>query len=108
MDLLTGTNDGLAAFYGNGDGTLSSLAGYPLRGYRPSLVLADFDGDGYQDLAAPSSGDESLTVRRGRADGSLARPQRFPLISPQKWRSQISTKMVGRTSSAEPSTSTPR
>lgn len=46
-----------------------------------SFVLADFTGDGLQDLAASSASDPAVLLFRGLADGGFSTPATFPSLS---------------------------
>jgi hypothetical protein len=49
-------------------------------GERPSsLILADFNGDGLQDVATANEGADDVSVLLGSGDGSLAGERRFPV-----------------------------
>jgi len=61
---------------GNGNGSFTSKGGF-LEGtansfpFVPSLVLADFNGDGFLDVAAPDGFGESVSLLLGNGDGTL-------------------------------------
>jgi len=67
---------------GNGDGTFSSKGSF-FEGtvnsfpFVPSLVLADFNGDGFLDVAAPDGFAESVSLLLGNGDGTLRSAQLF-------------------------------
>jgi hypothetical protein len=67
---------------GNGDGTFVSKGGF-LEGtaddfpFFPSLILADFNGDGFLDVAAPDGFAESVSLLLGKGDGTLRSAQLF-------------------------------
>src|SRR5215472_7620210 len=67
---------------GNGDGTFSSKGSF-FEGtvnsfpFVPSLVLADFNGDGFLDVAAPDGFAESVSVLLGNGNGTLRTAQLF-------------------------------
>jgi len=63
--------DNVAVLLGNGDGTFETPATYPVPGNYPgSLVIADLDGDGNQDVAATGNF-SAVLVYRGTATGTL-------------------------------------
>jgi hypothetical protein len=53
------------------EGTVSSFP------FVPSLVLADFNKDGFLDVAAPDGFSESVSVLLGNGDGTLRTGQLF-------------------------------
>ena len=61
---------------GNGNGTFTSKGSF-LEGtansfpFVPSLVLADFNGDGFLDVAAPDGFAESVSLLLGKGDGTV-------------------------------------
>jgi len=67
---------------GNGNGTFTSkgsfsegtVNSFP---FVPSLVLADFNGDGFLDVAAPDGFAESVSLLLGKGDGTLRPAQLF-------------------------------
>src|SRR5262252_46921 len=67
---------------GNGNGTFTSKGSF-LEGtansfpFVPSLVLADFNGDGFLDVAAPDGFAESVSLLLGKGDGALRSAQLF-------------------------------
>jgi hypothetical protein len=67
---------------GNGNGTFTSKGGF-LEGtadsfpFFPSLVLADFNGDGFLDVAALDGFAESVSLLLGSGDGTLRPTQLF-------------------------------
>ena len=67
---------------GNGDGAFTSKGRF-LEGtansfpFVPSLVLADFNGDGFLDVAAPDGFAESVSLLLGKGDGTLRSAQLF-------------------------------
>jgi len=67
---------------GNGDGTFNSKGSF-FEGtvnsfpFVPSLVLADFNGDGFLDVAAPDGFAESVSLLLGKGDGTLRSGQLF-------------------------------
>src|SRR6202011_989610 len=67
----------LGIFLGNGDGTFHKSAEYNL-GYEPiSAAVADFNGDGYLDVAVTNGGVKgkgSVMVFFGNGDGTFQKP----------------------------------
>jgi hypothetical protein len=75
------TSSGIAVNVSNSDGTLLSTTTYPVAGIGASILVADFDGDGIQDLAATqngTSGPGNVVVLLGKSDGSFGPPKAFP------------------------------
>ena len=75
------TSPGIVVTLSNLDGTTISTATYPVAGIGASIVAADFDGDGIQDLAATqngTSGPGNVVVLLGKSDGSFGPPKAFP------------------------------
>jgi N-acetylneuraminic acid mutarotase len=63
----------LAIFFGNGDGTFRPGPVYPLT--QPyDITVADFNGDGFLDLAVADNGANLVRVFMGNGDGTFAPP----------------------------------
>jgi len=67
---------------GNGNGTFTSKGSFSEGTgndfpFVPSLVLADFNGDGFLDVAAPDGFAESVSLLLGKGDGTLRSAQLF-------------------------------
>jgi hypothetical protein len=63
----------LTVLIGNGDGSFVSNAVSPQTGSIPySIAIADFDGDGKEDLAIANAGSNTISVFPGNGDGSFA------------------------------------
>ena len=65
-----GSNHDVAVLLGRGDGTFQQMATIDLPGRSNSLAVADFDGDGREDLAANTN--SSVIVRLGAGNGTFA------------------------------------
>jgi hypothetical protein len=64
--------DNVSVLLGNGDGSFAAKTDYTT-GFGPeSVVAADFNGDGNQDLATANIADFSVSVLLGNGDGSFA------------------------------------
>jgi len=75
------TSSGITVNLYNADGTTLSSAFYPVPGIGPSLLAADFNGDGFADLAATetdASGQGNVVVLLGKGDGTFQAPAKFP------------------------------
>lgn len=77
-DLVVSNKNGttLNVLLGAGDGTFTQPAGSPITvGARPlSVVVADFNNDGYPDIAVGNSGDSTISLLMGHGDGTFATP----------------------------------
>ncbi len=74
LDLVTGNqNGGAISIYRNDrSGSFVAPTVYPTSGYVHGVATADFDGDGYWDVAAPNSADVSVFLNQG--DGTFGLP----------------------------------
>jgi VCBS repeat protein/HYR domain-containing protein/thrombospondin type 3 repeat protein len=85
QDAIVMTTSGLSWLYGNGAGLLSLQASYPYASYfadqLPAPVLADVDGDGYNDIVLAVTTTYSLEVLYGQPDGSFQPPQRVAYLN---------------------------
>ena len=78
---------GVAVWRGRADGGLQAMTRYPVPGDRTNAVLiADVDGDGRLDVVAASqqttTGQESVSVLRGRGDGTLESARTLDVSTP--------------------------
>ena len=65
-------------FLGNGDGTFQSRVSFDAGPLSPShMVVADFDGDGRQDLAIGQESVNAVSILLGNGDGTLRAPVLF-------------------------------
>ena len=75
-DLAVGTyNTGtVAVFLGDGSGGFNQVNGspFPVGAGRAAIVVADFNGDGIQDLAVAAANSNNVTVLLGNGSGSFA------------------------------------
>jgi len=82
LDLAVEETPFIEVLLGNGNGTFTSKGGF-LEGtadsfpFFPSLVLADFNGDGFLDVAALDGFAESVSLLLGKGDGTLRPAQLF-------------------------------
>jgi FG-GAP-like repeat len=64
----------LQIFLGNGDGTFTEGASYTSVSLPYGITVADFNGDGYLDLAMVNSGDNTVAVMLGNGNGTFQKP----------------------------------
>jgi Flp pilus assembly secretin CpaC len=71
--LVNQTSGTISILLGNGDGTFVEASNSPITvGKLPSaVVVADFNNDGFLDLAVTNSGDNTLSLFRGNGDGTF-------------------------------------
>src|SRR5271165_3355206 len=75
------TFSGITVTLFNADGTILSTSSYPISGMGPSILTADFNGDGVPDLAVTendASGQGNVVVLLGKGDGTFGPPAKFP------------------------------
>jgi len=78
--LVNSTSNNVSVLLGSGDtsgkatGLFTEAPGSPLAvGNNPrSVIVADFNGDGFLDLAVANQGDNSISLFRGNGDGTFA------------------------------------
>jgi tetratricopeptide (TPR) repeat protein len=77
-------SDNVTVLLGSGDGTFTEALGSPIAvGKSPrSIVVADFDGDGTLDFAVTNFTDNSISVFRGKGDGTFAQFTNSPFLLP--------------------------
>jgi hypothetical protein len=76
LDVVSSNGD---VFLGKGDGTFAPAVQYPTTTSQSrGLAIADFDRDGFTDLAAGESKDGTLHVLRGTGPAKFAAPIAFP------------------------------
>src|SRR5882724_2106914 len=68
---LAYTDGGLAVLLGNGDGTFGSVAGVAAGTLVEWAVSKDFDGDGFDDLAAANLFSNDVTISLSNGDGTF-------------------------------------
>ena len=75
VDLVasSGGDNAIVVFLGNGDGTFNQAAGSPITvGTFPTAVkVADFNGDGLEDLAVTNAMDNTVGILLGVGDGTF-------------------------------------
>lgn len=75
------SNHNVRLIYGNGDGTFGAPVAYPVGSEGGKMTAADFNGDGWLDLAAPTTpifGAE-LLIFLNNAAGQFLAPVRYPI-----------------------------
>lgn len=89
ISVFLGNRDGT----GNSNGTFTEAPGSPIPvGSNPSSVLlTDFNGDGFLDIAVTNQGDDSISLFRGNGDGTFTE---FP-NSPVRLPSSGTTSQLG-------------
>jgi hypothetical protein len=83
LAVVNGRDDSVALLEGNGDGTFSPFAGSPIllpagAGVSP-IVAADFNGDGFVDLAVANFNDNNVNVFLGNGTGTFTASAQSPL-----------------------------
>ncbi len=68
----------ISYFQGNGDGTFLPQAAYRANGQPAAISVADFNGDGYPDIAVPNVGDNTATLIINNAPGAAIAPAPVP------------------------------
>jgi len=74
----------VSIFLGNGDGTFQPRTDYPAGNIPVAVTVADFNGDGFPDLAVVNNGfgsSNSLSIFLGRGDGTF-QSKSMPLTGP--------------------------
>jgi hypothetical protein len=93
-DVVVASEDQVAWYRGNGDGTFEGATVYSEL-VRPGLVAGDFSGDGLADVAAVSGG--VLSFMRQRAGGGLT----FFGLFPTSPRGLVGMMVTGRSAAAD-------
>src|SRR5271163_342028 len=80
--LVNSTSNNISILLGNGDGTFVEAPNSPINvGKSPSaVVVADFNNDGFLDIAVTNSADNSLTLLRGNGDGTFTQFPASPFL----------------------------
>ena len=66
---------------GNGDGSFREPVSYTVGNGAQSLLVADFNGDGKQDLASANTNDNTVSVLLGNGDGTFQAGTVFPVLN---------------------------
>jgi hypothetical protein len=80
VDLVLATSAGFYVLLGDGQGDFYNQSTYSSASIM-SLVLADFNGDGYPDLAGTLFNQASVAVRLNRGDGTFGSEVDYPVES---------------------------
>jgi hypothetical protein len=67
---------------GNGDGTLTPKGAFPTGAGSVGVVIADFNGDGKQDLAVSNANTNDVSLLLGNGDGTFKAPVSVPAGTP--------------------------
>src|SRR5262249_42210209 len=67
------SNNGIAIFLGKGDGTFETALNAPAS-VDTSVAVADFNRDGWPDVAATGPGNDFVFILLGKGDGTFAAP----------------------------------
>lgn len=70
-DIAAVTADSISVLLGNGDGTFALAVSFHVGNTASSLTSADFNKDGYIDVATGNSGPNSISVLLGNGNGSF-------------------------------------
>ena len=81
LAVVNGRDNSVTLLEGNGDGTFTPFAGSPLpTGSGPCPILAaDFNGDGYVDLAVANFNDNSVDIFLGNGKGTFTVSAQSPI-----------------------------
>ena len=80
--LVNSTSNNISILLGNGDGTFVEAPNSPIAvGKDPtSVVVADFNNDGFLDLAISNFADNTITLLRGNGDGTFTQFPASPFV----------------------------
>ncbi|HEY2460856.1 MAG TPA: FG-GAP-like repeat-containing protein [Candidatus Acidoferrum sp.] len=80
--IANSTSNNVTVLLGNGDGTFHEAPGspYPVGKNPSSIVLADFNGDGFQDFAVANKDDNSISVFKGDGNGNFVQFATSPFL----------------------------
>jgi large repetitive protein len=82
LDLaVTANNNTVSILFGNGDGTFQSGVPYSTGNGPNTVIAADLNGDGFQDLAVVNSSDGNIGVLLGNGDGTFQPQVTYPVES---------------------------
>jgi hypothetical protein len=80
--LVNSTSNTISVLLGNGDGTFVEAPNSPITvGNSPSaVVVADFNNDGFLDIAVANAGDNTISLFRGNGDGTFTEFPASPFL----------------------------
>ncbi len=83
----------MMVLFGKGDGTLIGAPAYSTGAFTDttpnSIALADFNGDGIQDMAVAANGSEDVWVMLGNSNGTFQTPTRMAFPGPGVWAGSV-------------------
>jgi hypothetical protein len=83
LDLVSvGPTDGpsqVSVLLGVGDGTFLPQVAYAVGAAGISVAVGDFNGDGFQDIAAANIGSSTVSILLGRGDGTFQNDVQYPV-----------------------------
>jgi hypothetical protein len=71
-------NGSVSVLLGNGDGTFLAAASYAANANPSSIGVADFNGDGKQDLAVANQNSFDISILTGNGDGTFRASTNYP------------------------------
>jgi hypothetical protein len=71
LDLAVSTNTAVSILLGNGDGTFQAAVNYTAGSLPSAIAIADFNGDGYADLAVANQDSNNVSILLGNGDGTF-------------------------------------
>lgn len=77
LAIANDTDDTILILMGNGEGTFTPGATYPLTGYPINIVAADLNNDGFLDLITANQESSHIGVFLNNGNGTFAAPQYF-------------------------------
>jgi type II secretory pathway component GspD/PulD (secretin) len=75
----TNSGDSVSILLGNGDGTFSAATDFPAGNGPTSIAIADYNVDGFPDLAVTAQSDNSVALMLGLGDGTFSPFFEFPV-----------------------------
>jgi type II secretory pathway component GspD/PulD (secretin) len=75
----TNSGDSVSILLGNGDGTFGSTTNFPAGTGPTSIAIADYNVDGFPDLAVTAQSDNSVALLLGLGDGTFSPFFEFPV-----------------------------
>ncbi len=75
----TNSGDSVSILLGNGDGTFGTTTNFPAGNGPTSIAIADYNVDGFPDLAVTAQSDNSVALLLGLGDGTFAPLFEFPV-----------------------------